>query len=59
MAPILEDEWVITCSELNKDKAPGITEISYDLIKKSGQKMNYIIRELINEIFKQQILPKS
>ena len=38
MAPVSEDEWLITCSELNKDKAPGITEISYDLIKKAEKK---------------------
>ncbi len=45
--------------ELNKNKAPGITEISYDLIKKAGADMNNLLRELINKIFKQQILPKG
>ena len=59
LAPISIEEWMTTCSELNKNKAPGITEISYDIIKKSGADMNNIIRELINEIFKQQILPNG
>jgi ribonuclease HI len=57
--PISIEEWSTTCAELNKEKAPGITEISYDLIKKAGSDMNNIIRELVNEVFKQRVLPKG
>ena len=59
MASISTNEWYTICSELNKEKAPSITEISYDLIKKAGVDMNNLMRELINEIFYQQILPND
>src|SRR5436190_16889661 len=59
MEDISEEEWDLTLKQLKQGKAPGISEISYDLIKKAGNKMNDIFRILINETFKQQRIPKE
>jgi hypothetical protein len=59
MDDISEEEWDLTLKQLKQGKAPGISEISYDLIKKAGNKMNNIFRVLINETFKQQRIPKE
>ena len=39
MEDISEEEWDLTLKQLKQGKAPGISEISYDLIKKADNKM--------------------
>ena len=42
MEDISEEEWNLTLKQFKQGKASEISEISYDLIKKAGNKMNDI-----------------
>ena len=59
LSPVSDDEWLEILGDLNKNKAAGISEISYDLIIKSGDDMHKVLKVLINEIFRQQYIPKK
>ena len=59
MTNVDESEWNDMINNLNKGKAPGVSEISYDLIGKSGEKFLDIFRNLINECLQQTYMPKA
>ena len=59
MEDISEEEWDLTLKQFKQGKAPEISEISYDLIKKADNKMNSIFWILINKTFKQQRISKE
>ena len=59
MKPIQEEEWINTINSMSNNKAPGISEITYDLIKKSSNNWLQLYRELTNQCLLTSKIPKN
>ena len=59
MSEINEEEWNEVIRNLNRNKAAGVSMISYDVIKKCSGKMKNILRKFANECLKIKDIPKK
>src|SRR5438874_9167937 len=50
MSKISEEEWIEITNSLKEDTAPGISEISYQLIKKVSPKVREYLIEFANKV---------
>ncbi|CAG8767527.1 12092_t:CDS:2, partial [Rhizophagus irregularis] len=59
LEPITDDEWNIVIKDLPIKKAVGPTGIAYDEIKKALLEFNQLLRNIIDEVLRTQIMPKD
>ncbi|CAB4375485.1 unnamed protein product [Rhizophagus irregularis] len=59
LEPITDDEWNIVIKDLPIKKAVGPTGIAYDEIKKAPSEFNHLLRDIINEVLRTQIMPED
>ncbi|EXX53868.1 hypothetical protein RirG_239880 [Rhizophagus irregularis DAOM 197198w] len=59
LEPITDGEWDIVIKDLPIKKAVGPTGIAYDEIKKALSEFNHLLRDIINEVLRTQIMPED
>ncbi|GBC34051.2 hypothetical protein GLOIN_2v1846731 [Rhizophagus irregularis DAOM 181602=DAOM 197198] len=59
LEPITDDEWDIVIKDLPIKKAVGPTGIAYDEIKKAPSEFNHLLRDIINDVLRNQIMPED
>src|SRR3954454_1236996 len=59
ISEIEQEEWEQTIKYLNKNKAGGISQITYEVIQESSGKLKEILRRFFNIILKTNLLPKK
>src|SRR5438874_9764302 len=59
MSKISEEEWIEITNSLKEDTAPGISEISYQLIKKVSPKTREYLVEFANKVICEGKFPKK